>query len=352
MKSILKQLTQLYGPPGHERYLVDSISKLFRQYCDEVKVDKLFNVIGLKRANPGKEAAFKVMIAAHVDEIGMMVTDIDKKGFIKFAPVGGIDPRILPSQEVVIHSKREVYGVIGAKPPHLISEEEKKKAVSFEDFYIDIGMSEKEAKDIIDIGDTVTFKPYWSELQNELVSSKSLDNRAGVASMIGILEEIKHLKHEVDIICVATSQEEVGLRGALVSAYGINPDAAIVIDGCHGDMPGLDKEETYTLGKGPAIAIGPNIHPELAEHLKQVAKEENIPYQVDVEPGNTGTDAWGIQVSRSGIPTVLISIPLRYMHSTVETISIVDLKNTSRLTAHFFKRLDEKLEGMKCFLRN
>lgn len=348
MKEILKNLTQLYGPSGNEHNLTNSISSLFSQYCDIVKADKLFNVIGVKRANPGKEAKYKIMIAAHVDEIALMITDIDKKGFVRFAPVGGMDPRLLTSQEVIIHGKKKIFGVIGVKPLHLVKEEDNQKPITFEKLYIDTGMNEEQIRVFADIGDFITFKHQWTELQNELVSSKSLDNRAGVAVIIGFLQELTKIKHDVDIICVATVQEELGLRGAIVSAFGIAPNAAVVIDGCHGSMPGVDKEETYEVGKGPAIAIGPNIHPELAGYLKKVANEENIPYQIDVEPGNTGTDAWAIQVSRTGIPTLLISFPLRYMHTTVETACMKDLVNTSKLLGHFVKDLGQKLEEIVC----
>ena len=348
MKDILKQLTEFYGPSGNEHMLMQSISSMFSQYCDSVKVDKFYNIIAVKKANPVKEAKYKVMFAAHMDEIGLIITDIDKKGFIKFISVGGVDPRILLSQEVIIHGKKKIFGVIGAKPAHLIEEDESKKPIKFENLYIDIGMSEGQAREVLSIGDIITFKADWTELQNELVSSKSLDNRAGVAVLVNFLKELANVKYDVDIICVATTQEELGLRGAIVSTYGINPDAVMVVDGCHGYMPGLDKEDTYELGKGPAIAIGPNIQHELVDYLKKVAKEENISYQIDVEPGNTGTDAWAVQVSRSGIPTLLVSFPLRYMHTTVETVSVKDLKNTSKLLSHFVKQLGQKLEEIRC----
>lgn len=347
MKSILKQLTNYYGPPGHEMLLTDSISELFKEYCDEVTVDKFNNIIAVKRAIPGKDAKYKVMIAAHVDEISLMVTDIDNRGFIKFTAIGGIDTRILPSQEVIIHGKKDILGIIGVKPPHILDKSEKEKALKIEDMYIDIGKTDIETKNIICVGDTINFKPAWTELQNQMISSKSLDNRAGVAVMISVLKELRFIKHDVDIYCVSTVQEEVGLRGATVSAFSINPDAAIVVDGCHAKMPGLDTDETFTLGKGPAIAIGPNINKILSKRILSIAKEENIPFQIDVEPGYTGTDAWVIQVSRSGIPAALISFPLRYMHSTVEMISLADLKNTAKIISALTKQLSPHLEVIK-----
>ncbi len=346
MKDILKQLTGFSGPPGHEKMLTGFISDLFSKYCDEVKIDKLYNVIGIKRANRGSGTRRKVMVAAHIDEISMMVSDVDERGFIRFAPLGGIDPRILLAQETIIHGRKQVYGVVGTKPPHLISDEEKKKPMEIDKLYIDTGMSRDQLASLVEVGDTITFKHHWTELQNGLVSSKSLDNRGGAAAVIGLLQEADRHGHDIDIVCVATVQEEVGLRGAVTSAYGIQPDTAVVIDACHGDMPGLDSDEVFKLGKGPAIAVGPNIHPQLGAYLKQIAVEQGIPYQVDVEAGNTGTDAWAIQVSRSGIPTVLVSFPLRYMHTTVETVSLEDLDYISKLLAYYINNLGGKLEEL------
>lgn len=346
MKEILKELTALQGPPGNERQISGYAEALLRKYCDEVKIDKLFNVIGIKRADKTKEAKYKVMVTAHADEIAMMAADIDENGFIKLLPVGGIDPRIMPAQEVIIHGRKEVFGVVGVKPPHLITPEEKKKEIDFKDLYIDVGMTRKAAEEMIQPGDYITFRHHWVELQNGLVSTKALDNRAGVAAIIGMLEELKDAVHDVDIVCVMSVQEEVGLRGAIVSSYEILPDAAVVIDACHGDMPGLDSEGTHKLGKGPAVGVGPNLHPQLTENMKQIAKDNNIPYQIDVEPGDTGTEAWAVQVSRKGVPTVLVSIPLRYMHTTVETINMDDLSNTSKLVSAFVRELGQRLEGL------
>ena len=349
LKEILKQLTNLYGPPGYENIMAETLSKMFSEYCDEVVIDKLYNVIATKKANHGSASKFKLMVAAHMDEIAMIITRIDDNGFIRFTAMGGIDPRILPSQEVIVHGKRELLGVIGTKPPHLLLETEIAEPLKIEKFYIDTGMRKEQLNEIVQVGDVITFKSNWTELQNDMVSSKSLDNRAGVAVMLGLLKELQHTQHDVDVVCVASVQEEVGLRGAKVSAFGINPDAAIVIDGCHGDMPGVEKSDTCELGKGPAIGVGPNLYPELVIALKSIAKEENISYQIDVEPDDTGTDAWAIQITKAGIPTALVSFPLRYMHTTVETINLTDLKNTIKLVSHFVNKLGERLEGFQCF---
>jgi endoglucanase len=260
--------------------------------------------------------------------------------------MGGIDPKLLLAQEVVIHGKRDIEGVIGAKPPHLLKPEEAKKAVKLEDLSVDTGLDRNEVKNNISIGDTVTIKVPFLELQGSKVSSKTMDNRSGVATVIGIMNMLCDIKLNNDIFFVATTQEEVGLRGAQVSSYAIDPDAAIVVDACHGDMPDCPKESVYPLGKGPAIGLGPNLHRKMTKKLFEVAKENDISHQTDIEPDNTGTEAWAIQVSRSGIPTVLVSIPVRYMHTGTETLDITDIENTVRLIKEFLTVLDDGMEGI------
>ncbi len=335
--TVLKELSAFTGVSGREKEISEYIADLFRKYCDDVKIDKFYNVSAYKKGSDS--AGKKIMIMAHHDEIGMLVKSIDDKGFIKFTNIGGIDSKILLAQEVVVHGSKDVYGVIGAKPPHLLKPEEVKKAAKMEDLYIDTGLSKESISKLVSIGDIISLKTYPFELKGNKFSSKCLDNRAGVGVLLDIMERLSRLNHNHDVVFVATSQEELGLSGAKIATYNINPDMAIVIDACHGEIPDASKDETYALGKGPAIAIGPNLHKIYTKKVMDVAKEENIAYQVDVEPGNTGTEAWATQVSRSGIPTLLISIPLKYMHTTIETVQISDIKNTGKLVSRFVSEL-------------
>lgn len=332
-KCILNELTAQIAVSGYEGIMTDYLSKKFGQYCESVEVDKFYNVIGIKKG-AGKSRK-KVMLTAHIDEIGLMVKSIDEKGFIKFTNIGGIDSRILLAQEVVIHGKKDIYGIIGAKPPHLLASGETKKAVKMQELTIDTGMDVEKVKEYVSIGDVITFKAKSLHLHKDKVSSKSIDNRAGVAALIGVMEEMSDIKHKDDLYFVSTTQEEVKLVGAKTVTYRINPDIAIVIDVCHGDMPNAPKDETYKLGKGPAIGLGPNLHRGYTREIIETAKGEGIPYQIDVEPGNTGTEAWAVQVSRSGIPTILLSIPVRYMHTPIETVHINDIKLTAKLATRF-----------------
>lgn len=343
---ILEELLKVPAVSGFESSFTAVIKNIMSVMCDEVKIDNFYNVTGFKKGTGG--GGKKIMLTAHYDEIGFIVKDIDDRGFVKLSPIGGIDAKILLSQEVTIHGKKDVYGIIGAKPPHLLMPEESKKAVKLDSLSVDTGMSAQKLRELVSIGDAVTFKSPITVLKGSKVSSKSFDNRCGLAALLCTMNEILGKPHEADIYFTATTQEEVGLRGAITAAYNIEPDAAVVIDGCHGDMQDSPKDETYPLGKGPAIAMGPNLHKGLTEKMIECAKLSEIPYQIDVEPGNTGTEAWGIQVTRTGIPTVLVSIPLRYMHTTVETVHISDIENTGKLCSFFIQSLTGSLEEILC----
>ncbi|NLZ54338.1 MAG: M42 family metallopeptidase [Thermoanaerobacteraceae bacterium] len=347
IKETLANLIEPTMVSGNEFQNNDYIKEAFLNYCDNVKYDKLGNIIGLKR---GLSSKHKVMLTAHMDEIGLMVKNIDDKGFIQFTSIGGVDQRILPAQEVIIHGSKKIWGIIGNKPPHIQEQKERKKTIKVDDMFIDTGNNAREIKKYISIGDFITFKRKPVELLNGRFSSNALDDRAGIAVMLSTLKFLTKINHDLDVYVVATVQEEVGLRGAIVSSYGISPDIGIAIDVCHGDMPNTPEYETQKLGSGPVLSLGPNIHPKLFERLKQIAEEYKMPYQLNPEPASTGTDAWAIQITKEGIPTAVVSIPLRYMHTTVETISLDDVKMSSRLLALFIASLSNGfVEGLTCF---
>lgn len=337
---ILKKLSEASGVSGNEREVARIIAEEFGKYAEEIKTDALGNVIALKKGSGGQKP-LRIMLAAHMDEIGFMVSKIEE-GFIRFTTVGGVDTRLLLGQEVVVHGKRPLLGVIGPRPPHVLSREERKKVPSREDLFIDVGLPEEEVKELVKVGDFVTFAGSFVELQNGMAAGKAFDDRASVVALICCLEKLGQTRHRWDVYAVATSQEEMGIKGAVVSAYGIAPDLGIAIDVGFGDSPGIPEARTIKIGKGPAIAIGPNFHPKLREALVETARELEIPYQTETIPGRSGTDAWAIQVAREGIPTALLSIPLRYMHTPVETLSVKDIERTGYLLASFIARLDEE----------
>ncbi len=348
IKTVLKEISETSGVSGHEKEVSQIIKKHFERYCDSVTEDALGNIISVKKGNRANNK--KIMLAAHMDEIGLMVKDIDKRGFIQFTNIGGVDQRTLLCQEVIIHGEEDVYGLIGIKPPHVTSAKERKESLSIEDLAIDTGFTKEELESKVKIGDVITIKRNMINLQNDWIAGKALDDRAGVVSLLMCLKELENFNHEADIYFVITVQEEVGTRGATTAAYSINPDIGIAVDVGFGKTPELSQYETIDIGKGPAITVGPNIHPNIFEKIKEVASNEYIDYQIEVAPGPSGTDAWPMQVSRAGVATGVLSIPLRYMHTSVETISLSDIEKTGKLLANFIISINKiDMEELLCY---
>jgi putative aminopeptidase FrvX len=349
VKQIFRKATESAGVSGYEEAIGAQIQEAC-PWADDIRTDKLGNLIMLKRGQ-GEGPRPRVMLAAHMDEIGLIITKIEEDGFLRFSTIGGFDQRVLLGQEVVVHGRSPLIGVIGAKPPHVQAPGEQKKAVKLEDLFIDIGYDdEKEANAHVRIGDVVTLRRDSVELQGSFLAGKAFDDRAGVAAILECFKALDSLKHMADVYGVATVQEEVGLRGAITSTFGIVPDVGIAIDVGFGDSPGLQEGETIKLGEGPGIAIGPHVHPKLHKKMVETAEEWNISYSLDPSPHPGGTDAYAIQVTQAGVPTILLSIPLRYMHTPIETLDYEDVKRTGRLMAMFIAGLDnEFVEGLTCF---
>ncbi len=346
VKELLKNLSEAAGVAGFEHGLHSSLRAAWEPLVHEITTDVLGNFVATRRG-VGDEPRPSVMLAAHMDEIGMMVTKVDERGYVRFTQVGGIDPRILPGLEVTVHGRRQLTGIIGTKPPHILSAGEEKKAPKMESLFIDVGRTQERLLELVEIGDLITFQRDFTELANEVVVGKAFDDRAGVAVIHSCLAWLKRLHVRADVYAVATVQEEVGLKGATVSAYGLTPDIGIAIDVCHGDGPGQPEDLVYELGKGPVITMGPNIAPRVYELLEQAAKDAGVEVQVDVAPAQTGTDAWAIQIARNGVPTGLVSVPLRYMHTSVETLHLDDVEKAGKLLAFFIAAVDRGVvEGL------
>jgi endoglucanase len=354
--SLLRRLSDAVGLSGYERQMRALVQEELSRYVDEVRSDKMGNLIALKRGlplqpvtSPNAEGAAqddiprrRVMLAAHMDEIGLMVTGVEE-GFLRVASIGGVDERLLSAQPVTVHGtvhgEHTLTGVVVSVPPHLLPEQERNRVVPAEKLFVDVGLAPDEVDKRVRVGDLVSFRQEALELKGGLLTGKALDNRASVAAMIACLELLSGMRHTWDVYAVATVQEEVGLKGALTSAFGVNPDLAIAIDVTWATQPGTPEERTFPLGKGPTIGIGPNFHPALFRALVDTAKKHELPYQVEPAPGASGTDAWAIQASREGVPTALLSIPERYMHSPVEVVAVKDVERTGRLLAHFIAGL-------------
>lgn len=345
MKELIKKLSDMHGISGYEYRINEKIKDMLEGISDEAYIDTLGNVIAVKRC--GKENAKRILIEAHIDEIGLMVKDIDENGFITVVNVGGVDQRILPSAEVIVHGKRDIKGVIGAKPPHLLADGEADKSSKLTDMAVDTGLSADKVKSLVKIGDSITLATDAKELMGDQITGKSLDDRACVAAIITVLKNLSKVKTDVDIYAVCAVKEEVGGFGAMTAAYSIKPDIAIAIDVCHGITPDNSKD-AFEVGSGVIIDMGPNIHPKISHRLINTAKEYNIKYEIEVEGGNTGTDAWVMQVVGEGIPTGLLSVPLKYMHTSVETVSAGDVKAVADLLTFFLQNLDGEMEEWLC----
>lgn len=337
----LKTIIEASGVSGAESQVAAIVAERFGAFADEVQTDVLGNVIALKRGEgtAGGEHP-RIMLAGHMDEIGLMVTKLDES-FLRFATVGGFDVRTLLGQEVIVHGRRPLSGVIGSRPPHVLPPDEREKVVPLEDLFIDVGLSQDSLAEVVSVGDVVTMRRQQVKMAGDYVAGKAMDDRTAVAAIASCLELLAGRRHAWDVYAVATVQEEVGLRGATTSAYGVAPQLAIAVDVTFGNQAGVPETQTMSMGGGPPIGLGANFHPRVHERLVETAKACEIPYQIDPMPGRSGTDAWAIQVSREGIPTALLSIPLRNMHTPVETVNVKDIERTGRLMAEFIAGLDE-----------
>ncbi|MCD6575528.1 M42 family metallopeptidase [Candidatus Aerophobetes bacterium] len=332
----LKRLIETPSPSGFEQPLQRVIRERLKESADEIRTDVHGNVIAVK--NPGGKP--RIMLAAHCDEVGFMVKYIDENGFIYFSSIGGVDAHIVPGQRVKIHTDSgDILGVVGKKPIHAMEEEEKKKVVKLSEQWIDIGLSgRKEVEKVVKIGDPVTFSVGLEKLQGDIVVARGLDDKMGTFIICEVLRSLSSLSFPAAIFIASTVQEEIGLRGARTAAYFINPDVGIAIDAdLASDFPTMDKkkEGEIRVGKGPVLTRGPNINPRVGQMLIKIAEEKNIPHQISGESRATPTDANVIQINRSGVAAGLVSVPVRYLHTPVEIISLGDIENTINLLKEF-----------------
>ncbi|MDQ0157374.1 M42 family metallopeptidase [Robertmurraya andreesenii] len=343
---MLKDLTDAKGIPGNEREPREVMKKYIEPYADEVTTDGLGSLIAKK---VGKEGGPKILVAGHLDEVGFMVTQIDEKGFLRFQTVGGWWSQVMLAQRVtVVTSKGDITGVIGSKPPHILSPEARKKPVEIKDMFIDIGACSREeaAEWGVKPGDMVV--PYFefTVMNNEkMLLAKAWDNRIGCAIAIDVMKQLKGEQHENVVYGVGTIQEEVGLRGARTAAHAVNPDIGFGVDvGIAGDTPGItEKEAMSKMGKGPQILLydaSMVSHKGLRDFVTGVADELNIPYQFDLVPGG-GTDAGSIHLAHHGVPSLAITIATRYIHSHAAMLHRDDYENAVKLIVEVIKRLDQ-----------
>lgn len=340
---LVKTLSERPGPAGRETSTCQTLETLWRPLTDETHIDAMGSLIALKRGT-GPEPRPALMIAAHMDEIGLIVTGIED-GFVRVHGLGGTDRRLLLGLEVEVHGRTRLPGLIGSRPPHVLSASERRRVQPWREIFIDLGLPADEVEAQVRVGDHVTFRQEAQRLRNDRVAAKALDNRASVTALTLSLEALQSRRHAWDVYAVATVQEELGVKGAITSAYGVDPDLAIALDVTFAKQYNDKGTGTFELGEGPTLGIGPNIHPAVLELLRDAAKEHEIEVSLEPLPGSSGTDAWGIQVAREGIPTGLISIPVRYMHQPIEVAALVDIERTGRLLTAAVTRLSPEFHA-------
>lgn len=332
IKNTVAMLSEVAGASGNESLAAELALDMLKKYCPDAEI-KNGNVIG--KFGKFNESLPSLVLDAHIDQIGMIVTYITDEGFVKIGNLGGIDRRLLPAQQVVIHGKRDIKGVICSVPPHLSSG--KNEVISFSDAAVDTGMTKSELEEIISYGDTITFDVKCRSLIGSRITGGALDDRCGVASILYALELLKDQKIAYNVTVIFSAQEELGERGAAIGAFEINPDIAIAVDVSFAFAKGENEQKCGYLGKGPMIGISPSLSKEISHKLIDTAKNSKIPYQLEVMNGLTSTNADRYSVNREGAESCTVSIPLRNMHTPVEVIDISDVEFTGKLLAEFIK---------------
>lgn len=339
---LLKQLSETPGPSGYEQLIATTVAKLWEPLVDTIKVDRVGSLLAVKHGQ-GEEPGQRILLAAHMDEIALMVTQIETAngfGFLRTSRVGGVDVRHLYGQQVVVHGRRDLNGVLGALPNRMLPQDKHGKPYGHEELVVDVGLPVDEVRDLVSVGDFISFRQALRTLSGTRVSGKALDNRASVAAVTHCLDYLNGRAHIWDVVAVATAQEETRLLGAYTSAFAEKPDLAIAIDVTFAKGAMLNDGDAFVLGSGPVLDIGPNVHPGVYAALQDAARALEMSVNVSTHTRGSGTDAFGLQIARDGIPTGLVSIPLRYMHTMVEMIDTRDVERAGKLLGEFIARLD------------
>lgn len=344
-KDLLKQMIQVAGLSGHEAPIRTLIETAWKPLTDELHASRLGSLHARKHGT-GRGTRPSIAIVTHMDAIGLIVKQVDGEGLLHVDQIGGLDPRVLPGQLVTVHSQRgDVPGLLVLPPRHCLPEEESNGAPQLNQLRVDTGLRPAAARRQVRVGDLVSFASEPMELDGDLLAGHSLDNRASVAVLTETLRLLERRTHAWDVLAVATAQEENTLFGATTSGYALRPTLAVVIDVTFGKSPGAPAHRTSDLNKGPTLDWGPNTHPKLHGELEKLAKRLEVPVQESVYVTSSGTDAILLQVTAEGIPTAIMGVPLRYMHTPVEVVNTRDIERGARLLAEFISLLDDDFMG-------
>lgn len=341
----LDRLAGAKGPSGFEAPVTQVAQELLTPYVDETWIDRLGNLVGVRRC--GKPGAKRLLLDAHLDEIGLMVTGIEE-GFLRFRAIGGVDPRMLPDREVTVLTPEPLFGVVTCLPPHVQGKGEDDKSIPLTELYIDVGLTQAEAEARIPIGTPITYRCGCFSLGEGRICGKSMDDRACFVALLLCAKLLQDAPLDVDVYFMGSTREEVSGAGAKCGVFAIDPDFCVAVDVTHGETPDVRDplDRVMKLGGGPAIGVGPNMTPWMTQRMRQKAQAQNMPYQLEIMSGDTGTNGWGMQISREGVATSVVSLPLRYMHTPVEVLDREDLKRLGQLLYAFTLELGK--EGAVC----
>lgn len=335
----LERLCAIGAPSGFERPAVLAAKEMLEPLVDEVWTDRLGNLVGVRSC--GKQGAKKLLLDAHLDEVGLTVVGFEH-GFLRFQGVGGVDPRMLPDREVTVLTDPPMPGVVACLPPHVLSAEDREKAPKMEELLIDVGLCQEEAERNVPLGTPVVYKANFLRLGGRQLCGKAMDDRSCFVSLLRAVELLKDKELNVDLYVMGSTREETGGMGARVVTQALSPDYCVAVDVTHGRTPDSPKEEAFVLGGGPVVGIGPNATRWMTRRMLDVAQRGGIAVQKEIMEGSSGTNGWGMQICNEGVATAVLSIPLKYMHTPVETLDTNDIEATARLLAAFAESLGEE----------
>ena len=334
MRQALERLCTCTAPSGFEGPAAAVAAELLRPLVDEVSIDRMGNVLGVRRSKtPG---APKLLLDAHLDEIGLIVTGMED-GFLRFRSIGGVDPRMLPGRELVVLTDPPLRGLVACPAGG-----DEDKSVPLNELYVDVGLSQEEAERAVPVGTPMVYRAGCFPLGEEQMCGKSMDDRACFVTLLRAAELLRDKELDVELHILGSTREEVSGAGAVVGTWAVAPHFCVAVDVTHGKTPDGPADKTFDLGGGPAIGVGPNMTRWMTERMIAKAREHSIPYQLEIMSGHTGTNGWEMQISREGVATSVLSLPLKYMHTPVETLSLADMEGVAQLLAAFVEHLGKE----------
>lgn len=334
MRQALERLCTCTAPSGFEGPAAAVAAELLRPLVDEVSIDRMGNVLGVRRSKtPG---APKLLLDAHLDEIGLIVTGVED-GFLRFRSIGGVDPRMLPGRELVVLTDPPLRGLVACPAGG-----DENKSVPLNELYVDVGLSQEEAERAVPVGTPMVYRAGCFPLGEDQMCGKSMDDRACFVTLLRAAELLRDKELDVELHILGSTREEVSGAGAVVGTWAVAPDFCVAVDVTHGKTPDGPADKTFELGGGPAIGVGPNMTRWMTERMIAKAREHSIPYQLEIMSGHTGTNGWEMQISREGVATSVLSLPLKYMHTPVETLSLADMEGVAQLLAAFVEHLGKE----------